>query len=431
MIHKKFYEFITEKTILKDMILESVLNFSQNFTSILNSIKDDDRVAREILTAFQTAKDAQYIANYIDLAKDQKEYIQYIPQSKANTILAQTNQIWKINNTSKFLTFKKTEDGEYTNSGTFRRLNYTPSESDISTNVEVGTLCQISNRCINPSGKEYALISLGEVKGKEFIQSGIQKVININGLEPYDDRYERLWSEQRASFKVGKFAKSVLDALNISYTPQEIEEFSRKYKAGWDIFNEGFGKFDIVSGKDIAFWYKSSNYENQKSTLGNSCMKEKGSDYFEIYIKNPEVCQMIILYNDNGRIVDGKYKSNKIKARAILWTLDDGTMFMDRIYTNDDSDTELFKQFAQSKGWFYKNSQDSDSNFYITNGIKKLKKSVFRCNIKIGEFSKYPYIDSMKYLSLSDMCLTNLRIESSERLLSCTYGDWYTVEDED
>lgn len=429
MIHKKFNQFLNEEILLENLIMESTLNFSPNFTSLLNSLKDDDRVAREILSAFQSGKDAEYTANYIDLTKDRKDYVEYIPQNKAERILSETKEIWIINNTSGLLTFNKDENGEYKNISTFRRLNYTPTDGDVSTSISSGMKCQIKARCINPSKKEYALIDIGEVQGKEFVSNGVQKVININSLTPFDDRYDRLWIEQRATFKVGKFAKSVLKVLNINHTEQEIEVFTNRYKAAWDIFNQAFAKFDVVKGDQIAFWYKSQNYESQQGQLGNSCMKEKGPEYFKIYSENPEVCQMVILYDNNGRISDGKYVSNKIRGRAIVWTLNDGTIFVDRIYTNNDSDIELFKQFAQSKGWFYKTYQDSSSNLMMTDGKTRKTEDTYICNLKKVYFDRYPYVDSMKYLSLTEKCLTNNAIDSSERQLISTSGDWYEVDD--
>lgn len=429
MIHKNFNQFLNEEILLENLIMESTLNFSPNFASILNSLKDDDRVAREILSAFQSGKDAEYSANYIDLTKDRKDYVEYIPQNKAERILSETKEIWTIINTPVLLTFNKEEDGGFKNISTFRRLNFTPTENDISTSVSNGDLCKISARCINPSGKEYALISLGTIQGKDFTPSGVQKVINITGLSPFDNRYDRLWTEQRATFKVGKFAKSVLKVLNINHTEQEIEVFTNRYKAAWDIFNQAFAKFDVVKGDRIAFWYKSANYESQQGQLGNSCMKEKGADFFKIYTENPEVCQMIILYDNNGKVSDGRYVSNKIRGRAIVWTLNDGTIFVDRIYTNNDSDIELFKQFAQSKGWFYKTYQDSSSDFQMTDGKTRKKDDVYTCNLEKVDFYRYPYVDSMKYLSLNEKCLTNTSINSSERQLVSTSGDWYEVDD--
>jgi hypothetical protein len=72
---------------------------------------------------------------------------------------------------------------------------------------------------------------------------------------------------------------------------------------------------------------------------------------------------------------------DKISGRAIIWTLDDGMVFMDRVYTVNDSDVELFKMYAKQKGWAYKygqNSMESESIIYKDETIKlpKLKKTL-------------------------------------------------------
>ena len=192
-----------------------------------------------------------------------------------------------------------------------------------------GDVCKIKSRVVNPSKKEYALIEIGEITDGKFVSKGFFKVINIDGIAPWDEAVQRLWKEQRTSYKVGKFAKAVLDTLNIQHTAKEIEEFVNGYKSAYDIFNSAFAKFDIVSGKDIAKWYRYETYESQKGQLGNSCMKAKDDRTFDIYTKNPEVCSLVILYSDDGRIVDEKYTSNKIKGRALLWKLVDETLFLD------------------------------------------------------------------------------------------------------
>ena len=55
-------------------------------------------------------------------------------------------------------------------------------------------------------------------------------------------------------------------------------------------------------------------------------------DYFNIYIENPDVCQLLIFTDPN----------DKLLGRALLWKLEDGSNYMDRIYTNRDSYIELF-----------------------------------------------------------------------------------------
>ena len=65
----------------------------------------------------------------------------------------------------------------------------------------------------------------------------------------------------------------------------------------------------------------------------------------------------------------------------------------------------------------------------MTDGKTRKKDDVYTCNLEKVDFYRYPYVDSMKYLSLNEKCLTNTPINSSERQLVSTSGDWYEVDD--
>lgn len=426
MIHKTFRNYLFQEQ-FPELLNEAKLEFSQQFANILSGMQDN-RIAYEILDAYKRVKDGNFTANYIDISDEKNDYVSYIPQNKADRILGQTLDVYKITNTSNFLTFNKSEDGTFKNSETFKRLSYEPNQKDLETSVSSGDVCKIKSRVVNPSKKEYVLIELGEIKDGKFASKGFFKVININGIAPWDEAVQRLWKEQRTSYKVGKFAKAVLDTLNIQHTAKEIEEFVNGYKSAYDIFNSAFAKFDIVSGMDIAKWYRYETYESQKGQLGNSCMKAKDDRTFDIYTKNPEVCSLVILYSDDGRIVDEKYTSNKIKGRALLWKLVDETLFLDRIYCSMDSDVNLFKEFAAKNGWFWKDSQDSSEDFVLTNN-KDRKNGPFECQLKKSDFTEYPYVDSLKYLATDRKMISNDFIDDADKKLCSTSGGWYDPED--
>lgn len=427
MIHKTFESYLLKEKLVH-LIVEARLEFSDQFRNILHGLQTN-RIAREILDIYNGFKDANFTANYIDISDNKNDYVSYIPQNKADRILSQNSDIYKITNTRNILTFNKTQDGLYKNKKTFERLSYEPTEKDVESSVSTGDVCKIKSRVVNPSNMEYALIELGEVIDGKFVSKGFFKVIRITSIAPWDQNVQRLWKEQRTSYKIGKFAKAVLDTLNIQHTQKEIEDFVNLYKSAYDIFNSAFAKFDIVNGMDIAKWYNSENYENQKGQLGSSCMKNKRAQTFDIYTKNPEVCQLVILYSDDGKIVDEKYKSDKIKGRALLWKLEDGTLFLDRIYTNNDSDVELFKQFAQKQGFFYKKYQDSSEDFEIINA-QDWRRGPFKCQLKKSIFDEYPYVDSLKFLSTDENIISNYKFDGADRILSSTMGEWYVPLDQ-
>ena len=153
-------------------------------------------------------------------------------------------------------------------------------------------------------------------------------------------------------------------------------------------------------------------------------------NYFDIYCYNPKQCQLVILYDDDGEINDGKYKSSLIKGRALLWTgkLDgQPAQFMDRVYTSQDSDVELFKQFAEKNGWWYKISQSMYPESKLTNG-KTSKQAVFKVDLEEGDWDYYPYMDTMCFLDMDTNTLSNDKESDYDRVFRDTggeYSDYY------
>jgi hypothetical protein len=185
-------------------------------------------------------------------------------------------------------------------------------------------------------------------------------------------------------------------------------------------------RFDIVSGDDITKWYYYERYIQGGGSLNNSCMANVRKEYFDIYTKNPQV-KLVILYDDNGKLENGKYTSEKIKGRAILWT--DATVvnngekitFMDRIYTTQDSDQDLFKRFAETRGFWYKKNQNMDQECYICNGVVEQVAELV-LNLDEANFSFYPYTDTMSYTNLDNNTISNMDHNYHRKLRSTTGG---------
>ena len=97
---------------------------------------------------------------------------------------------------------------------------------------------------------------------------------------------------------------------------------------------------------------------------------------------------------------------------------------MDRIYTTHDSDVELFKQFAEKNGWWWKTSQSMDQWEQITNGdVRKLSRIVVKADKT--DFSYYPYMDTMSYLNTDDDIITNDNdYDGLDRDCRSTCGDY-------
>ena len=59
---------------------------------------------------------------------------------------------------------------------------------------------------------------------------------------------------------------------------------------------------------------------------------ERTQQFLEIYTANPEQVSCLTLYTEEG---------DKVQGRALIWVLEDGSKFMDRIYAYENDDYTL------------------------------------------------------------------------------------------
>ena len=169
-----------------------------------------------------------------------------------------------------------------------------------------------------------------------------------------------------------------------------IEKFVNYYKSIFIFNRDAHKNFHIVSGKDIKYYYNEDTYEYKKGQLGASCMRTKGcQNYLSIYTENPEVCKMLVL---TGEKEDSGKLGKKIIGRALLWTLTDGSLYMDRIYTNNDAAIKIFEKWAKDNN--YKN--------YVYNNPDLLS-----VKIKAKDYGKYPYMDTFEFYLIQKGILVN------------------------
>jgi hypothetical protein len=138
---------------------------------------------------------------------------------------------------------------------------------------------------------------------------------------------------------------------------------------------------------------------------------------------------MIILYADDGEIVGDLYKATRIKGRALLWDVKykgDSIKFMDRIYTTNDSDVELFKEYAKIEGWWFKENQSMYPDARVTNG-EIITDDRFEVVLEKPEFKYYPYMDTMCHWV--DGKLTNSFDKKHTKTFRCTNGSHCICED--
>lgn len=175
--------------------------------------------------------------------------------------------------------------------------------------------------------------------------------------------------------KVGRLVRSIMSDNGLEFTDKDIEEFVNYYKSIYKDINPSL-KINVVNGNEILKWYKQSNYKDSgKSVLGNSCMRyEEKNHFMKIYAENKNVEMACVFEEDEELIV----------ARALIWKLDDGSYYLDRVYYNNDN-LELFV-----KKWFRKT--------YNSNKIRGEYSEEMKCEIENPFFEKYPYVDTFKEL---------------------------------
>jgi hypothetical protein len=243
------------------------------------------------------------------------------------------------------------------------------------------------------------LLNFTKEKGKypiSFIDIDIKNPNLITFLNNKDIDAEYPWnSNKRQKSKIGKILNKLLN-LPIDEIEKSVNIYKSTYK---EKIEEAYNRFEIVKGEKLVYWYDYQNYDEQKGPLGNSCMKH--AKYLELYEKNPDKVKLLILKNEEG---------DKIRGRALIWNLDEpeNEKFLDRIYTIEDSDVELFINYAKNNGWLYKTLQGQYSGDIINPKInKKVKKLKVYIDIDI-DYTYYPYLDTLYYYNKENGLLSNI-----------------------
>ena len=213
---------------------------------------------------------------------------------------------------------------------------------------------------------------------------------------------------RRSEVKLGRFVNKLIDIYSKSdalknstdsydevpffdFTASDIEKFVNAYTAKVLFEQNALERFKVVSGEEIRKWYDEKNYSNINGggQLNSSCMRHsRCQKYFDIYVDNPKVCQLLILMDNTDK---------KILGRAILWKTENGDNFMDRIYTEKDNYMKLFKQWGEQNSY-----QMKSYNYKGEPIIVKVKPKLY---------SYYPYMDTLSCYAPVKGILSNITVD--------------------
>jgi len=258
---------------------------------------------------------------------------------------------------------------------------------------------------------------------KSLLDRGIQ--LNL------DSRYSPLLSDSlfdagseivkksRIPVRIGRMINSLFPG---EFSNKEIEEFINKFKS-----TQKKELVEIVEGPKISFWYDVENYFEEKYTLGSSCMRESSPSWFDIYVRNPEVCKMAIIteINEEGE--------KKLVARALLWKPSekenlDFEWFLDRQYATEESYVQILRNWAVKMGYAHK----AKNNHHSLKEIVFDKQQYFvnmKVNLKKIKYYSFPYVDTFRRLNPEESTLYNDDDEiGGNYLLDNTEGGYSEVE---
>lgn len=394
MIHK-YSQFRAEK-----LLLESEIKYSNDFRNILSSINDP---VSKTLSSLEN-QDIKTNVNFIDILKDDKEQLSFIQDKKALALLGKLKNEIDVTWTGNGGILKNNSDNE----DIFSALGYTrPESGNLPRPGSTQTRGKVLKDTISPkSGKTYVLVKFGDM----------ETVINREFLR-FVDKSNEIWNQPgRQPMRVGRAVTALLQNAPSKHSSVEIADFVNRYKTKIDELNNAFRLIEVVSGDDIAKWYNVRNYEDTSSRteLHSSCMARKPDYVFEIYTKNPEVCQLIIQKSEAD--------NTKITARALLWTLKSGKRFMDRVYFNDPQSIELFRSYCKENGiWakFYNNSGAYSFALNPETGAKEEIEIVVNLN-QNHDYNHFPYMDTLKFFN-PDSSILDISHENDP--------GWYRLED--
>jgi len=266
------------------------------------------------------------------------------------------------------------------------------------------------------NGVDY--LSISEADSNKISYLSCDRIGSINENE--------YWSSgKRYHISPAKIISKLFDKTIMNFlTPKDVEIFSNVYRS---CQVENKVKFEVVKGEDIKYYYHHRSYNRNINddlcgSLGGSCMKhDRCQDYFSIYIDNKEVSLLCLLDKDNNRLI----------GRALLWDIEaenttsekSSYKIMDRIYTtNDDFYASMFKNWAKTNGYYFKQEQNFSNSVWFEKDGKKVD---LYLSVNLNTNYKYfPYLDTFKFIDVNNSTLYNYPVDGvfNLKIMNSTEG---------
>lgn len=371
-------------------INESVLFLSDNFVDILKSIKSPLSLA--ILGSNKKNID-KLTVNYVDMDKDKNDEVSFTQDSRIIRDLKAKDLYVRV------------IGGDWVAARLSGGLDFTELFNEFGIKEDQymhfathGIIVELlDTKIAKTDGVEYCLCKdISDDDLYILTKDAIKKVDNIEDRVVFLEKYYTVY---RNKMKIGRLVRSILNDIGAEFSDRDIEQFVNEYKAKIDNLNNIEQYFEIVDGEEIKHWYSVDNYYAEEGSLGGSCMRyDECQDYLDIYVNNKNV-NLLILKSPND--------SDKIIGRALIWTLTDGSTFMDRVYVYKEFYSNIFKEYASKNNWLYKKSDNSSEDCDVIKPDGSIYSDELEVKVKGYDYEKYPYADTLKFYYLYDNKISN------------------------
>lgn len=392
------YNYFLSEKLLKEslLLLESIVAYSPKFKKALQRLPDNE-VAKALLEIEN--EDLDVVSNFFDILIDNDNELSFTNDRTAQAIIRLDKDMVKwTGRRGNWLT------NTAGNLNIFRRMGYEPVVDTPVYHPQANEYGEVMSKWTSPRTNKtwcYVKFENGEgVYSQERLANAHEELKN------------KVFTSSRQTIRIGRAVRALLNAKGLRFNDAQLETFVNEFRGVIAVMNDVFSRFEIVDGEDLLYWYKRENYESpNRGSLGGSCQAVGRRDWLEIYIDNPDTVKLLILKSlDNP---------DKIIGRALLWTLDNGGVLMDCIYTSADSDVNVFREYARSKGWNY--IYEGGGGTYVAH--TKVKPEGYRA---------YPSVDNMRYWNRNTGKISNRGFEGSRQIIwSADDGDDEDWDDED
>lgn len=386
----KYENFLLE-SVINELILEANVTFNKDFMEVLGDMETGfndpvSKICEVLLKIVKSERDLDINQNNIGLSNE-VDKISFIPEDKLDRATI------------------KLVPGSVVNGGT--ELHSVQIEAKLPAEGMVLNQPEtfLQNDIMN-SWKLVKTINMAIVPDSNYHQYTLYYLQNVDDPTKFVTTYKDnndvgvpfeyvLPKNTMGKIKIGRYINRLLDLYlgddpieRRRYTASDVEKFVNKFIGLMEYKQNALDYFRIITGGEIKHWYLSDNYSGQTGQLGQSCMRYgMCQEFFDIYSDNPNVCQLLIFVDMN----------DKLLGRALLWKLEDGSKFMDRIYTTRDSNIDLFVKWGKENGYTKHYERGSNNNLSV--------------KVEPKDYAQYPFMDTFKYYKPEDGLLSNKELE--------------------